>query len=546
MRRLARYAPKSGTVFSTVVIVLAVPPFEWSWLVWIGLVPWFVSIRRCRSFSEAVVQGMWLNVLLGLGGAFWVVEATQRYLSASPWVGLLALFVHSLLHQLQLVVFGALYWRTVRGAPPARLNALFGLAFLYTGLDWLVPKLLGDTLGMILYSYPWLRQLAAFGGAPVLTFVVLLVNLGAYAGLSNVWTASRFGAGHLRPLIHSLLRLLLPLSALLALGAVEDARINDALTRPTRTLHVAIVQGSVADELRQRWARGDGSAARESLDVYVRRTKEALESSDPLDLILWPETTYPGVFRKPESDWQLQLNVAFDRFIAAAGVPIAFGAYDREDRTDRRVLRNALYLVSPQPGQTREKLSPMQVYHKSILFPVGEYFPFLDEATVRNWFPHSAHLAPGSGPKLLELVVPFSDPLRLGPSICYEDVFASHATSLARLGAELLINISNDSWFGDHGAAQWHLMMATLRSVETRLPQVRATNSGYSAFILPNGEVHEVSEFGTETFRTFELPVTAPAATLRVRFGDWFGPLALALGAVWLIARRRQGADERE
>lgn len=69
-------------------------------------------------------------------------------------------------------------------------------------------------------------------------------------------------------------------------------------------------------------------------------------------------------------------------------------------------------------------------------------------------------------------------------------------TELARQGAEIQLSVSNDSWFGDAGAAQWHLMMAILRSVDTALPQIRATNSGYSAFILPTGDVYELTEFG--------------------------------------------------
>ena len=88
-------------------------------------------------------------------------------------------------------------------------------------------------------------------------------------------------------------------------------------------------------------------------------------------------------------------------------------------------------------------------------------------------------------------------------------------------------------------------MMASLRSIETRLPQVRATNSGYSAFILPNGELHEVTGFGEETVRAFDLPMPRLGTTLRSRLGDWFGPFSLAVAALGLLAgrlRRRDGS----
>ena len=296
------------------------------------------------------------------------------------------------------------------------------------------------------------------------------------------------------------------------------------------------MQGNIDNALRRRVADADPDAARTSLERYLSGTQRLSSSPETLELIVWPEASYPGIFRKPENEGQLTLNLAFDRFIADLAVPIAFGAYDREDSAGRRRLRNALYLVTPTREQPAKQLSPMQVYHKATLFPVGEYFPMLDEATVRRWLPNSTHLSSGDGPSLLELSVSKGGPVLLGPSICYEDVSATHARSLAMLGADLLINISNDSWFGDHGAARWHLIAAALRSVETGLPQVRATNSGYSAFILPTGELHELTRFDESAERSFELPLVSARPTLTVRFGDWFGPLALLFAIVWLAA----------
>jgi apolipoprotein N-acyltransferase len=544
MRAPTRYLPKPGTLASTLCILAAVPPVQQSQLIWIALVPWLMSLRGCLTTFEALTQGFWLNVLLGFGGAFWVAPAAQRYLDVSLAVGVLVLLVHALVHQLQLVAFGALHWRATRAAPPTRFLDALGLAFLYTGFDWLTPKLFGDSLGLVLIYFPRLRQLAAWGGAELLTFIIVLVNLVVYALVAAAWDARRehrlVGARMLRPAVW----LLCSLGVFIGLGSIENARVTRAIDDATRTLRVGFVQGSVPDDVRRRWSQGDPEASLQSLEVYVRGTEELLALPTRPELIVWPETSYPGVFRKPESDAQLQLNVAFDRAIASFGAPIAFGAYDREDRSDRRVLRNALYLVEPRVGQPRDQLSPMSVYHKSTLFPIGEYFPLLDESTVRSWLPGSAHLSRGDGPRVLELGSVPTGPLRIGPSICYEDVSATHATELARAGAQLLVNVSNDAWFGDDGAAQWHLMMATLRSVETRLPQVRATSSGLSGFILPSGEVHELAEFGEETTRTFDLSLVDSGPTLRTRLGDWFGPFSLAVGILWLLASRLRSRDD--
>jgi apolipoprotein N-acyltransferase len=539
MANSSRYAPRSGTLASTACIALALSPAEWSALIWICLIPWLFALGRCKTIWEAIAQGFWLNFLLGFAGAFWVAYAVPRYLGVSLLGGVLALFLHALVHQLQLVVFAAAHWRKARAAAPQSFLGLVSLALLYTGIDWAMPKLFQDTLGIVLHGNPALRQLAAIGGAHLLTFVVLLVNLGLFALAREYSAGRRAAAGLARPMLVRVLWIALPLAGFHALGAYEYARIGRSIESPERVVRVGLVQGSVADELKNRWARGDAEAARESLEIYLRATRGLFERGAKPEFVIWPETSYPGVFRKPENDAQLLLNVAFDRSIAARGTPLVFGAYDREDRLDRRVLRNALYFVEPAREQARHELSPMQVYHKSILLPIAEYFPLLDEDTVRRWLPQAAHFSRGEGPRVYALSLGEGGAIQLGPSICYEDLFSSHTAELAKLGAELLVNISNDSWFGDYGAARLHLIVAALRSVETRLPQVRATNSGYSALILPNGDVLHATRFGGEEAKTIPVPIIEPAPTLRKRWGDWFGPASLVLGLVSLRRKER-------
>lgn len=539
MPRVPQFLPRAGTLISTAAVALAFPQVAWWPLIWIALVPWFFSLRRCSTLPEALTQGFWLNFLLGFAGAFWVAYAAPRYLHLPAWTGLLFLLVHAAVHQLQLVIFAGVYWGVAKAKPPGRFSELVTWALLYTGFDWVTPKLFGDTLGMALHESPVLVQLAAIGGSSLLTFAVIIVNLGVYATL---WEALGHGekrrttfARVSRPVAWTAL-----ISAvLLILGAEQGARTRRALQVHDRTLRVGIVQGSVDEELKRKWALGDPLAARQSLAIYVEGTQELLSSPRRPALVVWPETAYPGVFRKPESDAQLVLNAAFDRFMADKGIALAFGAYDRDDQQDHRVLQNGLFLVTPFADQRRDQLSPMQVYHKAVLFPFGEYVPVLGEDTVRRWLPHAARFAPGQGPRVLSIELgDGKQPVSMGPLICYEDVFSGPAVELARQGAQILVNISNDSWFGDYGLARMHLMMAKLRSVETGLPQVRATNSGYSGFILPDGEVRSRLDFGVEGSRAADVPLVDSPPTLRVRLGDWFGPLGLALGVLSLVVAR--------
>jgi apolipoprotein N-acyltransferase len=385
-----RYGPRPGTLASTACIALAFPPVEWPALIWIGLIPWLFALERCKRASEAIAQGFWLNFLLGFTSAFWVAYAVPRYLGVSLLVGVLALVLHALVHQLQLAVFAGAHWGSKRAAVPQSLLGLTSVALLYTGIDWATPKLFQDTLGFALHGYPALRQLAAIGGAPLLTFIVLLVNLGLFT-LAREYSARRRGSAETARLpLSRVLWIALPLAGFWALGAYEYAQISRSLRSPGRTLRVGLVQGNVADELKNRWARGDADAAKESLDVYLRATRRLFEPRSKPELVIWPETSFPGIFRKPENDAQLGLNVAFDRYIAAQGTPLVFGAYDREDRLDRRVLRNAVYLVQPgpqvDPAPDRRVLPVAGPGHRAALAsPVGPLLARRRRPRLRNF-----------------------------------------------------------------------------------------------------------------------------------------------------------------
>jgi apolipoprotein N-acyltransferase len=187
----------------------------------------------------------------------------------------------------------------------------------------------------------------------------------------------------------------------------------------------------------------------------------------------------------------------------------------------------------------------MRVYHKHILFPVGEYLPFANESFVRAWLPNAGAFSRGEGPRSYDIETSRGNRVRIGPSICYEDLFPQHPIGLARLGTELIVNISNDSWFGNYGLPQFHLIAAKLRSIETRLSQVRVTNTGYSALILPNGDAVERSEYGIRGSMSWSVPVIERYETPMIRWGNWFGGASLLLAICGLGLTRIRASRAR-
>jgi apolipoprotein N-acyltransferase len=125
--------------------------------------------------------------------------------------------------------------------------------------------------------------------------------------------------------------------------------------------------------------------------------------------------------------------------------------------------------------------------------------------------------------------------ITVAPLICYESIFPNYVAEEARRGAELIITLSNDSWFSGTPAPKQHLMHAAFRSIETRLPQVRVTNSGISALISPTGEVLAEVPDDHRASLAMTVPLPPRVPTLMVLWGDWLGPTALVLSLMLLL-----------
>jgi apolipoprotein N-acyltransferase len=130
---------------------------------------------------------------------------------------------------------------------------------------------------------------------------------------------------------------------------------------------------------------------------------------------------------------------------------------------------------------------------------------------------------------------------RFGVVICYESAFEDLSRRYRAMGADFLVNITNDSWFGESAAPRQHLAHLTMRAIETRLGVARAANTGISGFVDPLGRVHQATRLGERTVVLGQV-LGSPARTLYVRLGDWVGLLSLAgtgLLLAWAWWRRR-------
>lgn len=332
------------------------------------------------------------------------------------------------------------------------------LASLYLGLAWTVMELAQATL---LSGFSWLTLASAFVPWPIMVQAASVI--GAY-GVSGVLATIAFG---LVFGLRSRACLAVSLGCALALAGFGWQRMDGyAETTPAHT--VAVVQGNIDQSIK--W---DPSYQMGTAEKYVRLSREIAATANP-ELIVWPETSMPFYF---QDDTPLRAPALELARTGKAALVIGSPAYERVDGPGSFVLFNRAFLLTPGTVVS-------SWYDKEHLVPFGEYMPLGGILPLQKLVTGVGDFVPGRNRQALQ-----SGNLALGVLICYEAIFADLAQQRVEQGANLLINISNDAWFGATSAPHQHLQLTALRAIEQGRYIVRSTNTGLSAFIDPLGRV---------------------------------------------------------
>lgn len=478
-------------------------------LSFVTFLPWLLVEQRLTApgrLRVALASGALAVLLMTALGYDWLPDAMAGYSRGSAlraWG--IVLVVAPFLLQPQLVAFGlTLALARRRGLGPLAAGATAACA--YVGGDRLFPRLFGDTLGAGFLPSPALRQAADLVGARGLTLLLLLVQVAVVATL-------------LRPR-----RRLVPaaLAAAVLVGWIGYGLIREpqelARIRSAPSVTVGVVQANITKYEKMAATQGTFEAVRSILEKHFALSRHLIESSH-LDVMLWPETVYPTTFGQPRTPEAATFDEAIAGMIKTTGVPLVFGSFEREGDHE---FNAAFFAARDAKGKVG-----YDTYRKTQLFPFTEHVPeWLDSEWLRKALPWTGRWTPGPGPQVVKLVLTGGTTLRALPLICYEVLDAGYVADAAQKGADLIVTLSNDAWFPDDRAPSLHLTVAAMRSIETRLPQVRATNSGISAVILPTGELRAVTPFASEATFAEALPVPSPEWTLAVAWGEWVGPTA--------------------
>ena len=497
----------------------------WPWLVlgWCGLVPWLAALDRAPTLARALGSGLLMCEAFVLAVFFWFAQAIANYTGAPLAVGVAVLLVLGPLLQPQFIVFAGV-WHVIRRRAAGLAALVLTGASAYVGAEWACPKLFADTIGHGLYASPWMRQAADIGGTPLLTFVLISSNACAWAAVQALLPpADRHSA--LRAAAVPTAAIALMAAALLGYGAWRYGTQAQPAGAPLRA---GIVQADISHYEDMRRDLGTYDAVQLILTTYFDLSADLLrETKPPLDLLVWPETVYPTTFGAPKSPDGAQFDRSIAQFVAGAGVPLVFGTYDLEDGAEF----NAAAFLQPSSDQRPR----FDIYRKTSLFPLTERVPaFFELPLLRRWLPWLGTWKPGAGPRVVPLRLADGRTLRVAPLICYDAVDPQLAIEAARQGAEVIVTLSNDAWFASGGGPRLHLIVSAFRSIETRRPQVRATNTGISAVVDPNGELLGSIAVDERGVLAGSVTPTGDASTLMLRWGDWFGRAAFAAGCALL------------
>lgn len=491
--------PFALVALAAVLTVAAFPPLGAWPLALVMLAPLVVAMHGVRPLSAFTLTYAYL-LAMALGIVRWLVyplSVEYGVAAGDAWgttVGLVAIYALPTASAV-----AAFAWLRPR-AHPSLAPLLF--AALYAFSEWLRASPL---------ALPWL--LVGHALAPAPSFLQIADLLGA-TGVSFVALAVSAGVG-LAVATRSALPLAWP-AALLALALAYGPLRAATLDERGATLRVGVVQAAVPQ--RDRWHEESAVAHTEQ---HAELTRTLLGESGALDLVVWPETAVDAVLEHDP-----RLLAVLRRQVEASGVAIVTGA----QREIAGGITNSAFLVVPGDGL-------VESYEKQWLVPFAESRPAWGEALqpLLGQLAGAPAYQAGAGPRtFVRLGVPFATP------ICFEVTYPGLLRGMHADGARLLLNLSNDAWFGRTGYAEMHLAHAVLRAIELRTPVVRASASGISALIDARGRVAQRLAVGVRGALHGEVRANV-APTLYARFGDapFLALLAAALATPLGCARVR-------
>jgi len=467
-------------------------------------VPLWIFWKQQEKIKNVLLGGLLTAFIFTLIGFNWVAHTLHEFANLDWPFAVIGLLIYALIAHLYVPVAGYLWIIAARKLKCSKEMSLLLMALItviceansYTLFDWNFGY---SWYGADLPIYHW-AEFVGFSGLSALT---LLCNIPLY----YAWQQRQQKSGKV---------IFVGVVCSLILLNVGGLGLKARLEKPDSTLTTLLVQASIENSDKMAAELGKGYS-REILNRYTRLTEEAIKNNPDkkIDFALWPETAFPALLGQPFKN--NSLPVTLSTFLKQQNIALITGAYSIEEKN--RLITNSLFILN----NAGELVEPH--YSKTILLAFGEFIPGEQYfPQIRDWLPETGHFSRGQGPnELLKL-----NDFKMGAQICYESLFPAFSRSLAQLNAQFIVNVTNDSWYGNWQEPYQHMYMTLARGVEFRRPVLRVTNTGISTVSLASGEILRLSPIHEPWAGIYEVPyLKNPPATF---YQNWFGLLP---GILW-------------
>ena len=490
-------------VLSGLLLTASFPLPGISWLSWIALVPLLISLRDLGA-RDGFRMGLLAGLVHYMTLLYWLAYTMVTYGNFSLLTSISVLFFLSFYLALFTAIFAAVLtglckapWACCAMAPVLWVSLEYLRSFVLTGFPW-------ELLGYSQFKNLHLIQISDIFGVYGVSFVIAALNGAVF--LAFLWLSERSwqdAAVTKRLALGSMAAAALALIAALLYGKWSIQSV-DEIIGASPSVQIGVVQGNIDQSLK--W---NPAFQKATVEKYVGLSQRV--GKEKPDLVVWPETAVPFYYL-----YNAGLTREVQKGIIETRSDFLIGSPSFVLRDGAVHYYNSAYLVGAD-GTVQDR------YDKVRLVPFGEYVPY------KKWFPflgkmvaHVGDFEAGEEGK----VVKWRDGY-LAVQVCYEIIFAELTRELVRNNATLVVNVTNDAWYGRTSAPYQHYSMAVFRAVENRRSLVRSANTGISGFVGPVGRTLASTEIFADSADLASVPVLRQQ-TVYTRFGDFFAVICLA------------------